>query len=59
MYNVFQIIFIVFKLQRYEKMRENNHDRNSNAILAGRNYNLAVNEVKRHYVTVCPFYDIL
>jgi len=28
-------------------MRENNHDRNSNAILAGRNYNLAVDEVNK------------
>ena len=38
---------ILLQLQHYETMRENNRDRNSNAILAGRNYNLAVDEVKK------------
>jgi len=38
---------ILLQLQRYETMRENNRDRNSNAILAGRNYILAVDEVKK------------
>jgi len=41
-------------------MRENNRDRNSNAILAGRNCNLAVDEVKKAYCKIIPlFYDIL
>ena len=38
---------ILLQLQRYETMRENNRDRNSNVILAGRNYILAVDEVKK------------
>jgi len=39
-------------------MRESNRDRNSNAIIAGRNYNLAVDEVKRHIVILCLYFMI-
>ena len=40
---------ILIKLQGYETLREKNRGRNSNAILAGRNYNLAVDEAKKAY----------